>query len=159
MKDSQRKAMFAKKQTPEQIKEESELKQMMRDAYNQTPKDKRSLTVISYKGSDEIHEKSVSLNKKDSSFEVAKQNLASRLKKQRTNGSTIGWKRNGVTVYRDKDDSLNIEWLKTKPDQWEQWKKYGFCDYDGRCTKFIVEDRNGKRNVYYRYSKPVRNDK
>jgi len=146
------------KLSPEELQqEEKELKQMFREAAEQTPKDPRNLTVIYWKKGQEIHESAMSLDRVNSSFAVAKKNLKNRRSHQ--GKSTLGWIRKGIKVYREIDrQGISQQFLKDNPDQKEKYFTYGFCDYFQTITKFIVQDRKGDRKVYYIYSEPRSNE-
>lgn len=159
MNDEQRKAMFAKKKrvlTPE----EKQLRADILESYKLTPKDKRKLEVIYYKNGNEIQESHLSFDRKTSNFESARKDLQKRLKNQKTNSHTVGWVRNGVTVYRDKTSDLQFDWLKKHPEQFEKFKKYGDqgTGYTARNTVFIVKHKDGTRTKYTKWGKPYLDD-
>lgn len=140
-------------------KEESELKEMMRTAIAETPTDKRNLTVIHFKGGNEIHETHLSADRKNSSFENARVDLMNKLKKQRT-GQSLGWKKGDIIVYKEKTNGVSFDWLKKHPDQFEKFKKYGhqLLDYDAKNTVFVVQHKDGTRTKYTVWGKPFKVD-
>ena len=131
------------------MNQKEELKRDLLESLKLTPKDKRHLTVISFKGTEEIHTSTLSMNRVDSSFSLARKDLFKKLKRQKTS-QTYGWDNGKVIVYREIEYDYPLELLKD-PKIKEEYFKYGFLkDFDTvKNIKFIVEYKDKSREVFY----------
>ena len=127
-----------------QDSEKEELKKMLSDAMHNTPKDPRHLTVITYeKNGNEAHETILSMDRKKSSFEHAKENLA-KLNKNQKIGQNIGWETKNGQIIVEKYWGLPKGYLEQHPEKKEDFYKYGFLDKRQLITKFFIQDKQGK---------------